>query len=213
MKIRRTMLGITAVIALGASLVVAPAAQAAPAGTTSLATVLAADGAGFDRNSQDFDILDNAVQAVLGAKPGSAVAVLADGTVPLTAFLPNDLAFRVLAHSLTKHWYGSESAVFGAIAGTLTIDQIEKVLLYHVVPGATIDAATALKSNGAVLATASAGDTLKVRVLSARYKLIQLIDGKRGNLNPFLNPRQLDLNKGNLQIAHGVTLVLLPAGF
>jgi len=84
------------------------------------------------------------------------------------------------------------------------------VLLYHVVPGATIDAATALRSNGAVLQTA-AGGTLKVRVLSQRYKLIQLVDGYRGNIDPLVNPRQLDLNSGNRQIAHGIVFVLLPA--
>ena len=88
---------------------------------------------------------------------------------------------------------------------------IERVLLYHVVPGATIDAATALRSNGAVLPTALAGNSFKVRVLSARFGLIQLIDGKRGNLNPLVNPTQLNINKGNRQIAHGITFVLLPA--
>ena len=59
-------------------------------GTSSLAALLAKDGSGFDRNPNDFDIADNAITAVLTAKPTSAVAVLADGTVPLTAFLPTD---------------------------------------------------------------------------------------------------------------------------
>ena len=40
---------------------------------------------------------------------------------------------------------------------------------------------------------------------------VQLIDGKRGNLNPLFNPIQLNINKGNRQIAHGITFVLLPA--
>ena len=74
-------------------------------GTRSLAAVLAKDGAGFDRNWNDFDIVDNAVTAVLTAKPGSAVGVLADGKVALTAFLPTDRAFRNLASDLTgKHY-------------------------------------------------------------------------------------------------------------
>ena len=42
--------------------------------TRSLATVLAKDGGGFDRNPWDYDILDNAVHAVLAAKPSSPVA-------------------------------------------------------------------------------------------------------------------------------------------
>lgn len=220
MSIRRTVLGlITAVATAGSLLLTATAAGAAPAvqtaaaptGTSSLATLLAADGSGFDRNWYDFDILDNAVGAVLAAKPSSPVALLADGTVPLTAFLPNDRAFQVLALQLTHRWYTSESKVFGALAGALSIDQIEKVLLYHVVPGVTIDAATALKSNGAVLMTALAGNTIKVKVLSTRFKLIQLIDGYRGNINPLVIPDKLNLNKGNVQIAHGISFVLLPA--
>ncbi len=213
MNVRRILVGLlTTTITAGTALVAAPAAQAsAPLGTTSLAAVLAADGTGFDRNWRDFDILDNAVGAVLAAKPSSPVAVLGDGTVPLTAFLPDDRAFQLLAFSLTHRWYGSEHAVFTALAKTLGVDAIEKVLLYHVVPGVTIDAAAALRSNGAVLPTALSGESLKVRVLSARFGLIQLIDSKRGNLNPLLNPTQLNLNKGNRQIAHGVTFVLLPA--
>ena len=80
----------TAVAALGlagtAALAGAPSASAhgwadSATGTRSLAAVLAKDGAGFDRNWNDFDIVDNAVTAVLTAKPGSAVGVLADGTV------------------------------------------------------------------------------------------------------------------------------------
>jgi uncharacterized surface protein with fasciclin (FAS1) repeats len=94
---------------------------------------------------------------VLGAKPDSVVAVLADGSTPLTAFLPTDRAFRKLAYSLTGHWYRSESRVFTRLAGTLGVDKIESVLLHHV-----------------------------PRVV------------------------QRDINKGNLQIAHGIDRVLRP---
>ena len=220
MAIRRTLLTMIAGVGTAAALVLtAPVAAAAPAsvsapptGTSSLATLLAADGSGFDRNWYDFDILDNAVGAVLAAKPSSPVAVLADGTVPLTAFLPNDRAFQVLAFQLTRKWYSNEADVLGAVAGKLGIDTVESVLLYHVVPGATIDSVAALKSNGAVLSTALAGQTIKVNVLSARFKLVRLIDGNRKALDPFLVASKLDLNKGNVQIAHGISLVLQPAG-
>ena len=104
------------------------------------------------------------------------------------------------------------STVLGAIAGKLGINTVESVLLYHVVPGATIDSAAALKSNGAVLSTALTGQTIKVRVLSARFKLVRLVDGNRKALDPFLVASKLDLNKGNVQIAHGISLVLQPAG-
>ena len=56
----------------------------------------------------DFDILDKAVHTVLAAKPRSAVAVLADGSVRLTAFLPTDRAFRGLVTDLTGHRRGTE---------------------------------------------------------------------------------------------------------
>ena len=211
MPIRRLVSALAATsLATGAVIAFAPGASAAPQGTTSLAAVLASDGDTFDRNWSDFDILDQAVGAVLAAKPSSPVAVLADGTVPLTAFLPNDRAFQYLAKDLTHRWYGSEQEVLTALAGAVGIDAIEQVLLYHVVPGATIDSATALASDNAVLTTAQGG-TFTVDVISKRFGIVQLRDQDRNDLNPFLIPGKLDLNKGNVQIAHAITFVLRPA--
>lgn len=214
MSVRTKLLRILTAVTLAAGVSTAtasPAAAAAPTGTSSLAALLAADGSGFDRNWYDFDVLEGAVTAVLTAKPDSPVAVLADGTKPLTAFLPNDRAFQVLAFQLTHRWYGTEQGVLTAIAKKLSVDQIEAVLLYHVVPGATLDSSAVLRSNGAVLQTALAGQTVRVRVLSPHVPLIQLVDGERGNLDPFVVPSKLDLNKGNVQIAHGISFVLMPA--
>src|SRR5690349_13460350 len=85
---------------LTATALAAAPAQAAPAerglGTTSLATVLGADGQKFDSNGKDFDIVEAAVYAVAAAKPKSPVLILADGTKKLTAFAPTDNAFRKL---------------------------------------------------------------------------------------------------------------------
>jgi uncharacterized surface protein with fasciclin (FAS1) repeats len=203
----------TAVAVLGlagaAALVSAPAAAAHGAshsstGTRSLATVLAKDGAGFDRNWNDFDIVDNAVTAVLTAKPGSAVGVLADGKVALTAFLPTDRAFRHLASDLTGQRYRSESAVFAAVA-SLGIDTVEAVLLYHVVPGATVTYRQALRADGAKLTTASGG-VVTVDVV-CRY-FVQLKDADPNDRNPWVVAP--DINKGNRQIAHGISEVLRP---
>ncbi len=179
-------------------------------GTRSLAAVLASDGDTFDRNWKDYDVLTQAVGAVLAAKPNSPVKVLADGNTALTAFLPSDRAFQLLAKDLTAKWYRSESQLFAGLAGLLGVDTIEAVLLYHVVPGATIDSRTALKSDGAKLTTALPGGTLKVDVLSKRYRLIRLIDADRNDADPLVNPWALDINKGNKQIAHGIWLVLRP---
>lgn len=174
--------------------------------TRSLATVLAKDGARFDRNANDFDILDAAVTAVLTAKPGSPVSVLADGTTPLTAFLPTDRAFRRLAEDLTGKRYRSEKAVFTDLAATLGVDTIESVLLYHVVPGATITSKQALRSDGAVLTTALTGSTVTVDVL--RRHRVALVDADTTDANAVVVRK--DVNKGNRQIGHGIDRVLRP---
>jgi uncharacterized surface protein with fasciclin (FAS1) repeats len=74
----------------------------------------------------------------------TSAGVLADGATPVTAFIPDDRAFRLLAHDLTGHWYRTERGTFNALATAAGIDAIESILLYHVVPGATIDSAAAL---------------------------------------------------------------------
>ena len=128
-------------------------AAATASGTTSLADVLLADGNQFDGNWYDYDIVTEAVLAVLAAKPDSPVGLLTHGDVPLTAFIPNDRAFQVLAADLTGRWYGSETKVFQALAGAVGIDVLEQVLLYHVVPGGPITSSQALRSDGAMLAS------------------------------------------------------------
>jgi hypothetical protein len=197
---------------LGFALAAAPAASAAtaPLGERSLATVLLADGDTFDRNWYDYDIVTQAALAVLGAKPGSAVSVLTDGTKPVTAFLPDDRSFQVLAHDLTGRWVTSEKGVFDALVAAVGVPAIEQVLLYHVVPGATITAWDAVRANGAVLTTAQGG-TITVRVLNPWIPVISLRDQDPDDVNPFVNPGRVDLNKGNKQIAHGIVFVLRPA--
>jgi len=212
MNVRRlTRIGCVVAVAVATTLTGAPLAgahsrAAAPSGTASLAALLAKDGAGFDRNPNDFDIADNAVQAVLKAKPNSAVAVLADGTVPLTAFLPNDRAFRRLATDLTGTSYRSESRVFSELATRLGVATIESVLLYHVVPGATITYRQAVRSDGATLNTALSGATIRVNVV--RCARVRLVDADRNDANPTVVRR--NLNRGNVQIAHGIDRVLRP---
>lgn len=204
----RLALGATVTALVTAGLGV-PAAQAhgksKPLGTRSLAAVLTADTSGFDRNSRDFDVLTAAVLAVLDAKPSSAVKVLTDGKVALTTFAPTDGAFRQLAREVTgSHRLPSEKSAFGTVAG-LGIDTVEAVLLYHVVPGATITKRAALKSDNARLTTA-AGSKIKVDV-RWRYR-VTLIDADRNDRNPSVI--KFDINKGNKQIAHAIDRVLRP---
>ena len=188
------------------ALVAAPAANAAD-GTTSLATVLKAGQAKFDRDFKDYDIVTKAVETVLAAKPDSAVKVLADGNTALTAFIPNDQAFLNLASALTGKKVKTEAGAFKAVAG-LGVDTVETVLLYHVVPGATILSGDALKANGAKLDTAVDGKVIRVKVTGAPAIIL-------GDYAPKLpNPRvilsQVDINEGNKQVAHGINAVLLP---
>lgn len=200
-----------AAVAAGSTLVAAGPAQAEDAGdarragNTSLAEVLAADGNKFDKNWKDFDIVERAVLAVLKAKPDSPVGVLADGDTRLTAFVPTDNAFRRLVTDLTGSKPKTEKATFRTVK-SVGVDTIETILLYHVVPGATINSKQAAASDGAKLTTAQ-GKKVKV---SVRKNNIFLVDKDYDARNPRLITRLLDVNKGNKQIAHGIHRVLRP---
>jgi Fasciclin domain len=212
MKLRRS---IALSVAAGAAILMAApsaasAAPAAPTGTRSLAAVLTANGNGqFDGNPFDYDIVTQAVLAVVGAKPASPVGLLTKGDVALTAFLPPDFAFRDLVRQLTGRSYASEKDVFNALVAAAGVDTIETVLLYHVVPGATIASKDAVNADGAQLTTAQGG-TITVDVIVKWLGLVKLVDQDPTDPNPYLNPFALDINKGNKQIAHGITAVLRP---
>ena len=201
----------TAAIAGTALALLAPSASATTShhklGTKSLAALLTSDRNTFDRNSKDYDIVTEAVLAVLAAKPKSPVGVLTDGTVAVTAFVPNDQAFRLLVKDLTGKNLKSEKKVFTAVAG-LGIDTVETVLLYHVVPGATISKRAALRSDGAKLTTAQGG-VVKVDVTCSHHRqAVNLIDKDPNDRNPRVVA--FNLNLGNRQIAHGIDRVLRP---
>lgn len=191
-------------VAHGINAVLLPVALLKPLGTKSLASILTAKNS-FDRNIKNFDILTAAVLAVLKAKPDSPVKALTDGTVALTAFIPNDGAFKNLVRALTKKSVPSEKGAFLAVAG-LGIDTVEQILLYHVVVGAPILSETALKANGASLATALSGKKIKVSVTGTKIEL--------GDYSKMRDPKVLlagvDINRGNKQVAHAIDYVLLP---
>jgi uncharacterized surface protein with fasciclin (FAS1) repeats len=198
-------------LALGA-MATAPAASAAPAakpGNTSLAEVLTSDGNTFDKNKNDFDIVTEAALAVIGAKPDSPVALLADGKTRLTVFAPTDQAFRLLAEDLTGQTIKSEKKIFEALVELAGVDTIETVLLYHVVPGATLTSNKVLKADGARLTTAQGGK-VKVKVRMKPSLRITLKDRDRNDRNPRAILAALDINKGNKQVAHAIDRVLRP---
>lgn len=213
MSHRRTTTAVALGLALTACLAAPSSASAASdnrLGTRSLAAVLTSDGNTFDRNWNDYDIVTEAVLAVIAADTdrNSPVRLLADGRVALTAFVPTDLAFRNLVQALTGKRLADESDVFSAVA-SLGLDTVEDVLLHHVIPGATITKAGAVKANGAQLTTAL-GATIGVLVYNRAVPIIELRDKDPNAVNAFVNPHATDVNKGNRQIAHGVTAVLRP---
>ncbi|GAB2859376.1 fasciclin domain-containing protein [Nocardioides pacificus] len=206
-SIKLGLVGVVTAALAGSTLGVAPAQaadeSARKAGNRSLATVLAADS-GFDRKWTDFDIVEQAVLTVLDAKPDSAVKVLTQGGTRLTAFVPNDRAFRRLAHDLTGKRFHSEKSVFNAIASVADVDTLETVLLYHVAPGKTLNSRRVVALNNKEVTTAL-GSKLTVRVRGGK---VFLNDADRNDPNPRVVA--LDINKGNKQIAHGINLVLRP---
>ena len=203
---RRTAISAAALVSVGLMASV-PAANAAD-GTTSLAAVLTSTPQAFDTNHADYDILTAAILAVLKAKPDSPVKVLTDGGTALTAFIPTDQAFINLASSLSGKKVKTEAAAFAAVAG-LGIPTVEKVLEYHVVPGPAITSADALKANGAKLSTALPGKTIGVKVVASPAS-ITLLDYNKKLPDPKVILSQVDINKGNAQIAHGINAVLMP---
>jgi uncharacterized surface protein with fasciclin (FAS1) repeats len=112
----------------------------------------------------------------------------------------------MLVKDLTGKNVRSEKKVFAAVAG-LGIDTVETVLLYHVVPGATITKRDALAADGAALTTAQGG-TVTVDVTCGRPHRVKLIDQDHNARNARVVA--FNLNKGNRQIAHGVDRVLRP---
>ncbi|HTE72169.1 MAG TPA: fasciclin domain-containing protein [Actinomycetes bacterium] len=205
----RNAVAVVSTLALGAGAVLAtaPAASAAQ-GNRSLAKVLTSDGNRFDKKAGDFDIATEAVLAVVKAKPGSPVAVLADGKTRVTAFVPTDRAFKALVFDLTGTWFYKERKAFAA-AASLGIDTIETVLLYHVVAGKTLTAAKVLEADGASVATAQGG-SVTIDVLDPTRGVVRLQDADPDDVDPATIPRLLNLNKGNKQVAHGIDYVLRP---
>ena len=210
MKKFRTTTTLAALLSLG--LVAAPATaadngKASKAGTKSLAEVLAADGTKLDHNWRDFDIVEKAVLTVLKAKPDSPVGVLTQGRKRVTAFIPTDAAFRRLVTDLTGDTPKTEKATFQGVASVADVDLLETILLYHVVPGATITSDQAVKADGVKLRTAQGG-VIRVNV---RKHDIRLDDRDFDDRNPKLIASALDINRGNRQIAHGIHKVLRPS--
>lgn len=197
-----------AVAATGLGVATTAPAQAA-LGTKPLVKVLGADGTRFDANPRDFDIVEAAVLAVLDAKPNSPLGLIAKGNQRLTVFLPSDGAFRKFVEELTGATPRSERAVFNRVAGIAgDIDTLETVLLYHVKPGRTLVSDHVVDRAEADASTRMANGTrLGFTVTGGK---IRLVDADPNNFDARVFAGRLDINRGNKQVAHGISRVLRP---
>lgn len=208
MKARITT-GIAAAATAALALTAAAPAQAVEsadrrAGSTSLVTVLAKDGAKLDKNWKDFDILEQGVLAVLDAKPNSPVKLLAQGGKRATAFLPTDAAFRSLVADLSGSKPATEKKTLKALLSVADVDTLETVLLYHVVAGKTLTSPKVLKAEGSKIRTAQGG---KIGV-KVKGKKVYVTDLDKNDADPRVVV--LDINKGNKQVGHAINRVLRP---
>jgi uncharacterized surface protein with fasciclin (FAS1) repeats len=177
-------------------------------GKTTLGEQILADADGkYDRRSWDYDVIGEVVKAILDSGIPTQLGASVDPNAELTVFLPNDRAFRRLAHDLTGEWVKKEAdiipAILGAVGGDLAL--VNAVVEYHVVPG-KIKARTAFRSDGAVL-TSIMGASFEVDVKGK--KRLVLIDNEPDLRNPKLIRRDLD-NRASNGIWHGIDRVLIP---
>jgi uncharacterized surface protein with fasciclin (FAS1) repeats len=199
----------TFLIGLAATLgavAVAPAtasAQAAPTLADILLSDSAQDGAdGFDHDWHDYDIVTQAVLLFPGL-----VAAASNPDAELTAFLPNDRAFRKLVKDISDAPARTEADVFAAVA-SLGTDTVLAVLQYHLL-GTAIPFSAAKQADGAVLTTLGGG-TIEVDVKGKkRWAKVTLIDADADDRNPKVIAPDLGGAASN-GYAHGVDRVLRP---
>ena len=186
-----------------AAAAVAPTPASVSAAAPTLAQILLSDSAGddangFDTNWGDYDIVTQAVLLF-----PDLTAAVSDPNASLTAFLPNDAAFRVLVENLTNTWPKTEQATLAAVA-SLGTGTVKNVLLYHLL-GSKVGVATVLASNGQRLPTLL-GPTVKINV---RGGVVKLIDNDPDAKNPAVIAPNLGGEAAN-GFAHGISKVLRP---
>jgi len=214
MRKLRTIAAIAATIIALITLSLSPAkAQMTPTGdefaslgTVPLAAALNLDAPAFDSNWQDHDILVHLLNRVLAAKPDSTLKDLKDGTIPLTVLAPDDFAFRSLAGYRNGRGVvlSTEARVYAFVA-KLHIDTLERILKYHLVPYEVLGALDLLSSNGLTLPTEE-GSTIRISIATS----VRLVDSGIRSRESLLRLSLIDINKGNRQVAHSISGVLLP---
>lgn len=204
---RKLLVGAAAALGVVA---IAPTTASATGGSSdqTLADILLADSArddadGFDRRWWDFDIVTQAVLLFPDLVEGAS-----NPDAELTAFLPNDQAFRRLVKEITGEWVRAEADVFAAVA-SLGVDTVEDVLQYHIVP-VSISYRDARKADGATLPTLLEGATLDVDVVGKRWwQRVRIVDADTDDRNPTVVWPNVG-GKASNGYAHGINRVLRP---
>lgn len=164
-----------------------------------IAETVAASGGIFDENTNDFDILLNALQTA------NLVGALDADDANLTVFAPTDAAFIALAQDFGFEG-NDEAGAFDAIVAALTdlgggdpVPLLTDVLLYHVSPEArSLQEIQSLPTVNTLLS----GATLTPNGNS-------LIDNEPDLLDPSFIPSLTDVDAGN-GIIQGIDRVLIP---
>lgn len=180
-------------------------AEDEPLNSMPLTEVLDLRYASFDNDFSDFDVFTDLWMRVWGELPESPIQAISQGNTALTAFVPTDRAFQRVVKFLTGKTFKSEARIANAVM-SLGAKTVEKVILYHVVVGDPILSPAALQANGANLNAAS-GETIGVRVSGTN---IRLVDKSKKHTNALVLLRAVDINKGNKQVAHAISQVMLP---
>jgi len=215
----RALIAITSGLLTG--LVAVPFAPASQAGsmpaapkvkilpTSLLASLLTSGGAvdGVHINPKNYDVYTSLVSLFVQnsiAQKSSDLYLLV-GNTPLTAFVPTDAAFQQLAARLTGK---TSTSVQGIVTDLSSLGKqgLEQLLEYSIVPGSEIFAGVALKANGKGLATGLAGRSIKVSVAGSSISLGDY--SKNPDAQVILS--QVDINKKNKAVGHGVDSVPLP---
>ncbi|MDI7864955.1 fasciclin domain-containing protein [Rhizobiaceae bacterium n13] len=181
-------------------------------------TVLAASGSsGYDQNGNDFDILRDLLITADKISPepfGGIGLVAALDTVPnLTAFAPNDNAFRDLASSIAgltgNKVPAGEAQTIAFLADTLTLlgkgdasGLLTEILTYHVTPGEFRLADVVALGDGAAVPTLQ-GKNLKTDLDTTPPSIIDRDNGVR---NPGIIATDIEASNGVIHVIDGVLL-------
>jgi uncharacterized surface protein with fasciclin (FAS1) repeats len=209
-KLKRILTLFTTTALVSATLAVSPSSNALtdPAtgrGINAISTVIGVQDFAFDSDLSNFDIFTFLTLDVLGKRPNSRLWRMADGTVPMTAFIPTDRAFKKLVKALTGVSYSSERKIYN-IARTLGTDKLNQILLYHFVFGDPLLAEDVLAANNAFLTTPR---KVTIRVVYDGTEL-KLRDKDRERINPRVILSRVNLNAENNQVIHPINGVLIP---